>query len=375
MNPSAHRRTSTDGRLGGLFAGARTGPWRDPSLGEVPDREADRRGGVAGISPAAEGPTASATATSCAICGGDFATVHSAREMMLGLREHFQYGECAECGSLQLLNVPEDLGPYYPADYYSLQQRPRPSRVVRLIRRLRAEATARGHDRVARLIGRSGSPPEWQWWLRCAGMDRSAEICDVGCGYGDTLLDLKDQGFARLTGADAFIDASTVREGIPIHKANPAEVPGTYDFVMLNHSFEHMPEPAAILSSLRRLVRPDGVLMLRLPVAGCVAWRIYGTDWAALDAPRHLHIPSVGGLRELAATTGFDLYEVVYESNALQFWRSEQYRADVPLFDPRSYEVNPSGSMFSEAQIVAWEEQARRLNAEQDGDVAALFFH
>jgi SAM-dependent methyltransferase len=205
-------------------------------------------------------------------------------------------------------------------------------------------------------------------------MDRHAGICDVGCGSGDTLLDLKDQGFTRLTGADAFIEASTVREGIPIHKASPAAVPATYDFVMLNHSFEHMPEPAATLKSLRRLVRPGGTLMLRLPVAGCAAWRIYGTDWVALDAPRHLHLPSVGGLRELAAKSGLDLYEVVYESNAMQFWRSEQYRADIPLFDPRSHEVNPSGSMFSQSQIAAWEEQARQLNADRDGDVAALFF-
>src|SRR5262245_13065920 len=110
-------------------------------------------------------------ATGCRICAGDLSTVHSAREMMLGLRDQFHYGECDGCGSLQLLNVPEDLGRYYPADYYSLQPRPRPSATVRLIRRLRAEAVARDYDRLARLIGRSGSLPEWQWWMRCAGMD------------------------------------------------------------------------------------------------------------------------------------------------------------------------------------------------------------
>jgi SAM-dependent methyltransferase len=187
------------------------------------------------------------------------------------------------------------------------------------------------------------------------------------------LLDLKDQGFTRLTGADAFIEASTVREGIPIHKATPPEVPGSYDFVMFNHSFEHMPDPAGTLASVRRLVRPNGTVMLRFPVAGCAAWRIYGTDWVALDAPRHLYIPSARGLNALAARAGFEVQEMVYDSTGMQFWRSEQYRADIPLFDPRSYQVNRRGSMFSPAQIAAWEEQAQELNAADDGDTAAFF--
>jgi SAM-dependent methyltransferase len=294
--------------------------------------------------------------------------------MMFGLREPFSYGECGECDSLQLLTVPGNLGRYYPADYYSLQLLPRPRRVVRrLAKRLRAEAAVRGHDRIARLIGLGAPVPEWSWWLRHAGVDRRAEICDIGCGNGDQLLGLKDQGFTRLTGADAFIETSTVREGVLIHKATPNEVPGTYDMVMLNHSFEHMPEPGKTLASLRRLVRPGGTLMLRIPIAGCAAWRIYGTDWVALDAPRHFHIPSARGMTGLAAGVGLEVRDVVFDSTAMQFWRSEQYRADIPLFDPRSYQVNPRGSMFSPAQLAAWKQQARDLNALNDGDTAAFF--
>jgi SAM-dependent methyltransferase len=210
-------------------------------------------------------------------------------------------------------------------------------------------------------------------WLQHAGVDRSADICDIGCGNGDLLVDLKLQGFRHLTGADAFIESGGVRNGIMIHKGGPAEVPGDYDLVMLNHSFEHMPHPGRQLDELKRLIRPGGTLMLRLPVAGCRAWDMYGADWVSLDPPRHLFVPSERGLVMLAERHGYDVTEIVYDSTGMQFWRSEQYRADIPLFDPQSYQVNRDASGFSKQKIAAWEREAAELNARHLGDTAAYF--
>ena len=87
--------------------------------------------------------------------------------------------------------------------------------------------------------------------------------------------------------------------------------------------------------------------MLRTPVAGSWSWREYGTDWVALDAPRHTFVPSVEGLRAAAAEAGLDVFATVWDSTELQFWRSEQYRRDIPLLDPASHQVDPRGSSFS----------------------------
>src|ERR1019366_7234992 len=46
---------------------------------------------------------------------------HRAREMMFGTREEFTYAECADCGTLELLEVPENMAPYYAGSYYSFQ--------------------------------------------------------------------------------------------------------------------------------------------------------------------------------------------------------------------------------------------------------------
>ena len=55
----------------------------------------------------------------CRICGGDIAETYSVKEMMLGLREPFDYNLCGDCGCLQISEIPADMSIYYPGDYYS----------------------------------------------------------------------------------------------------------------------------------------------------------------------------------------------------------------------------------------------------------------
>ena len=293
--------------------------------------------------------------------------------MMLGLRHVFHYRECSACATLVLADPPADPAPYYPSGYYSLRPRPRPRRVVRWAKRLRAEAAARGHDRAARIVGLGAPEPGWATWLEVAGLDRSASVCDVGCGNGDGLLDLRDDGFTDLVGADPFIVETARRDGILIHRATAEEVPGTYDLVTFNHSFEHVPDPLPTLRHAGDLLAPGGTLMLRTPVAGSWAWREYGPDWVALDAPRHTFIPSVEGLRAAADEAGLEVFATVYDSTELQFWRSEQYQHDIPLLDPASHQVDPRGSSFTRAQIRDWRKRAAELNAAGDGDTIATF--
>ena len=49
-----------------------------------------------------------------------------AREMMFGLGGSFTYRECRSCGSLWLKDVPDDLNPFYPPDYYSMEAEHKP---------------------------------------------------------------------------------------------------------------------------------------------------------------------------------------------------------------------------------------------------------
>src|SRR5439155_15830776 len=58
----------------------------------------------------------------CKICNNEKNNrLHKAREMAFGLRDEFTYLECRQCGCVQLLEVPADMGKYYEQSYYSLQ--------------------------------------------------------------------------------------------------------------------------------------------------------------------------------------------------------------------------------------------------------------
>lgn len=309
----------------------------------------------------------------CDICGGKLASQHRVREMMLGTREEFTYGECGACRSLQLLDVPDDLGAYYPSEYYSFSPGDRDGLLERVVKRVRAEALARGQVAPATWLSRGAPLPSWPGWLRAAGKDRSCAICDLGSGTGALLVELKTQGFRDLTGADAFIPETMERSGIRIYKATPQELPGTYDFIMLNHSFEHMPDPLGTLEALKKRLRPGGVLMVRVPVADSPLWERYGVHWSSIDAPRHLYIPSLRGMAAAAERASLQQLDVLHESSAAQIWRSEQYRNGITLFDPRAHDVDPLSSGFTREQLREWHELADRMNRERRGAAAAFF--
>jgi len=75
----------------------------------------------------------------------------------------------------------------------------------------------------------------------------------------------------------------------------------------------------------------------------------------------------------LAKQAGWEILQVVYDSTAFQFWGSEQYQRDIPLLDPRSYQVNPAASIFTRADIAAFESRARKLNEDGRGDQACFY--
>jgi SAM-dependent methyltransferase len=304
----------------------------------------------------------------CIACGGTIDLSLAVRECMFGTGETFEYGVCGRCETLRLLTPPDDLAPYYPETYYSFAQQV--PTIVRVGKLLRARAAACGLLRVSRWVGLGRPFPAWPLVLKNRGVTRSCRILDVGSGAGQSLEPLLDLGYRNLRGIDAYLPESTTFRGAEIVAGELEDVTDSFDVVMLNHSFEHVREPARMLRSVSKVVRHDGLIMIRMPVAGCAAWRRYGSDWVALDAPRHLHVFSEAGFRQFATDHGMEVTEVIYDSDELQFWGSEQYRIGIPLADQRSWSQNRRLSPFDRRQIGRWRREAAALNQRDEGDSA-----
>lgn len=308
----------------------------------------------------------------CRICGetaGHRAFV--AREMMFGTREEFRYVECGSCGCVQIAEIPPDLSRYYPADYYSYQP---PGRLKALIKGAWLGEPLTASSAVARVLSAVpffGVAPEW---VKRARVGRDADVLDIGCGAGERLLSLRSLGYRRLTGADPYLPEGTeLGNGIRVLRKGLADIDGRFDLVMMHHSFEHMPDQAETLRGIARLLKPGGTVLLRVPVASSFAYRHYGADWVQLDPPRHLYLHTEKSIERLAAASGFRVTDRFHDSNAFQFWGSEQYRRDIPIRLTGLDATRHRGAEFSRAEIRAFGRRAAELNASGDGDQAAFY--
>jgi SAM-dependent methyltransferase len=300
--------------------------------------------------------------------------------MMFGLRERFEYLECAACGCLQLLDAPADMARFYPDDYYSLGgapevvDRPLPAqaRKARALVLLHAPAGVVDALVHARWVPPLLVPTEFMW-LAGLGLKLSSAVCDLGSGSGQVLAWMLGQGFSNLTGFDPYIDRDLCIGGrVAIRKLGLEDMPGGWDLIMLNHSFEHMAAPALVLEGLRERLNEHGSVLIRMPVATSWAWRTYGADWVQLDPPRHLFIHTQRSMSILAERAGMIVARVFFDSGSFQFWGSEQYRRDIPHRDPRSYWENPATELFTPGEIKAFHRRAQRLNRQGLGDSAGF---
>ncbi|MCP9494505.1 MAG: class I SAM-dependent methyltransferase [Pyrinomonadaceae bacterium MAG19_C2-C3] len=179
---------------------------------------------------------------------------------------------------------------------------------------------------------------------------------------------LRSEGFTNLTGIDPYIRKDICyANGINIWKKTIAEVDQEYDFVIINHAFEHMSEPRVVLRELRRILKPNCCTLIRIPIAGSYAWNKYGVNWVQLDAPRHLFLHTSKSMEILTAQTGFTIRKIFQDSNEFQFVGSEMYLKGLHLLD------ETKAGLFPPEVIVSFRKKAELLNKEGKGDQAGFF--
>jgi SAM-dependent methyltransferase len=319
--------------------------------------------------------------TACRACGdASFVNRYEAPETMYGTGEVFAYGECASCGSLTLLDLPDDLAPYYPDTYLSMTADPAmlgrarlgavsavASSIMRypasagLLRRVLPDRRARTLATILESVARAPGP-------------RPRRVLDVGSGSGMVPLAVSRAGGVEVLGIDPFGPGDRrLDPHAELQAKTLDEVDGEFDLVMLHHSLEHVPDPNGALREVRRVLAPQGSVLVRVPTVSSAAWREYGTGWIQLDPPRHVWIPSRAGLRTLARHAELEVVASYDDSGAFQFWGSEQARRGIPLMDPRSHFVDARHAELSRSQLARYERRSRDLNRRSDGDQTVVY--
>lgn len=235
----------------------------------------------------------------CDFCGENSATLeHTLHDLLLGTAGEFQLVRCNRCGLLYLNPRPtrEELQRHYPDNYHPFDHAvgSNPSLFVRWARRY-------GILRRCRAVIRKR---------------HEGRLLDVGCATGVFLDEMRRQGNWEVYGVEpAALAASYAREhfGLQVFQGTllDAGYPDDFfDVVTMWDVLEHVPNPRGYLDEIRRILKPGGWLIIKVPDPCSWEARLFGPYWIGYDAPRHLfgfprHVLS----RELASL-GFCLKEM-----------------------------------------------------------------
>lgn len=311
----------------------------------------------------------------CGICGnGESLATFRVKEMMHGYRDEFTYFQCPRCKCLQIADFPENIGKYYPNEYYSFgSSTPVCNWYLTMLGSaiayplfIQAQADPRQKSALTRKVV--------DYYLSKTSITPESRILDVGCGDGSFLCALREIGFTNLSGVDLYIPQSMTHEnGVSVLKGTIHDIESEWDLIMFHHSFEHILDQFETLEAARQRLSPGGLCLVRMPTVSSFAWEHYGVDWVSLDAPRHTFIHSVESFCLLLEESGLRLANVLYDSISFQFWGSEQYARDITLYSDRSCLVDFTRSIFSPAEMASFERRAQQVNRERRGDQAAFY--
>lgn len=118
----------------------------------------------------------------------------------------------------------------------------------------------------------------------------SGALLDLGAGTGDFLVQAKKQGFVTC-GVEPGESARNraISKGLNLETTTASLQDHSQDIITMWHVLEHVPEVGLQIDELRRILKPDGVLIVAVPNFKSFDAEHYGAFWAAYDAPRHLH--------------------------------------------------------------------------------------
>lgn len=207
-----------------------------------------------------------------------------------------------------------ELGRFYESEYYDLLR-----------------GGGRAPDLRRLLAGGAEAERERAWLRETLYADITAElrahgggggrVLDIGCGRGDLLEWLADEGFEAHGIEPSDEAAALARErGLDARTATVADLtegPGplpAYDAVTLLNVLEHVPEPAALLGQVRRLLAPGALVYIRVPndfnPLQLAAQEKLDADPWWIAVPDHVNYFDLESLAGLCRSVGLDPVDV-----------------------------------------------------------------
>jgi SAM-dependent methyltransferase len=144
-----------------------------------------------------------------------------------------------------------------------------------------------------------------------AAPDRQAAILEIGCSGGPLMAQLRDCGYARLTGIDISPEAvGLCRErnlgDVRVMDAQQPDFPAaSFDVITASDVLEHLADAPRAVAAWHKLLRPGGTLMVFVPA--------FKFLWSGHDVVNHhFHRYRAAELAGLLRSAGFEIQRQGY---------------------------------------------------------------
>ena len=141
---------------------------------------------------------------------------------------------------------------------------------------------------------------------------QKGSLLDIGVGTGDFLATAKKAGW-QTTGIEPNEKAKAIAisKGVSFAENLESIQSHSFDVITMWHVLEHVPDVENQIKELKRLVKPNGTLIIAVPNYKSFDANYYGAFWAAYDVPRHLLHFSKTAIEKLFAKENIKLIKIL----------------------------------------------------------------
>jgi len=114
-------------------------------------------------------------------------------------------------------------------------------------------------------------------------------LLDIGAGTGDFLMQAQKQKW-DVIGVEPNDQAKeqAKKKGVLLETTTSNLPSNNFDVITMWHVLEHVPDLSAQIKELKRLLKPNGHVIIAVPNFKSYDAEYYNSHWAAYDVPRHL---------------------------------------------------------------------------------------
>ena len=153
-----------------------------------------------------------------------------------------------------------------------------------------------------------------------AKLPKPGALLEIGCGNGFMLLEAVEQGYTSVTGVEPSADAvaradPSIRGKIVCDIMRPGLfAPNSFDAIAMFQTFDHIPDPNALLDECISVLKPGGVLLCVHHNVEAASAKLLGERSPIIDV-EHPFLYSPPTMTRIASDHGFRVVEVGRATN------------------------------------------------------------